>query len=185
MRARSSALWGSHGPLLRPRRKTQLSVVIGVRSGALFCQNGPGIREGCTFSKGVFLVVFRKCKLSVVFRVPLGAPGPLRAPSGGAPGAQQPDHGHGHSEASFRSCFAVAGGQPREPQTANHDVQVCRKPSSRQACVQNPSKTRRFGAILAPPGSKTRGKCMFVCFLRAAASPKKASRRACTQNPRK
>ena len=118
---------GSREPLLRPRCKTQHYVVIGVRSGALLGQNGPGTREGCTFSNSWFLVVFRKTTLYVVFCVPLGAPGPLRAPSGGAPGAQQPEQGHGHSEASFRSCFAVAGGQPREPQTANHDVQVCRK----------------------------------------------------------
>ena len=169
---------GSRGPRLRPRCKTQHYVVIGVRSGALLGQNGPGTREECTFSKGLFLVVFRESTLYVVFCVPLGAPGPLRAPSAGAPGAQQPDQGHGHSEASFRSCLAVAGGQPREPPTAKHDVQVCRKPSSRQACVQNPRKTRGFGAILAPPGSKTRGKRMFVCFLRAAASPKRAPRRA-------
>ena len=139
VRVRSSALRGSRGPLLGPRRKAQLYVVIGVRSVAFFGQNGPGTREGCTFSKSLFLVVVRESKLSVVFRVPLGAPGPLRAPSGEAPGAQQPDQGHGHSEASFRSCLAVAGGQPREPQTAKHDEQVCRKPSSRQACVHEPS----------------------------------------------
>jgi hypothetical protein len=148
----------SRGPLLRPRRKTQHYVVIGVRSGVLFGQNGPGTREGCTFSKGLFLIVFRESTLYVVFCVPLGAPGPHRALSGEAPGAQEPDQGHGHCEASFRSCLAVAGGQPREPQTANHDVQVCRKPSSRQVCVQNPRKIRGFGAIVAPPGSKTRGK---------------------------
>ncbi len=29
--------------------KTQLSVVIGVRSGTLVVRNGPGSREGCTF----------------------------------------------------------------------------------------------------------------------------------------
>ena len=125
----------SRGPLLRPRCKTQHYVVIGVRSGALLGQNGPGIREWCTFSESLFLVVLRKSTLYVVFCVPLGAPGPLRAPSARAPGAQQPDQGHGHSEASFRSCFAVAGGQPREPQTANHDVQLCRKFQSRQVCV--------------------------------------------------
>ena len=50
--------FGSLGPLLRPRRKTQPTVVIGVRSATLFGQNGPGIREWCTFSKRVFLVVF-------------------------------------------------------------------------------------------------------------------------------
>ena len=77
---------GSREPLLRPRWKTQHYVVIGVRSGALLGQNGPGIREWCTFSKSLFLVVFRECTLYAVFCVPLGAPGPLRAPSGGAPG---------------------------------------------------------------------------------------------------
>ena len=35
--------------------KKQLSDVIGVRSGALFGQNGPGTREWCTFSKSLFL----------------------------------------------------------------------------------------------------------------------------------
>ena len=50
--------FGSRGPLLRPRRKTQPTVVIGVRSATLFGQNGPGTREWCTFSKSVFLVVF-------------------------------------------------------------------------------------------------------------------------------
>ena len=78
--------FGSRGPLLRPRRKTRFYVVIDVRSVALFGQNGPGTREGCTFSKSLFLVAFRKSQLSVVFRVPLGAPGPLRAPSGGPRG---------------------------------------------------------------------------------------------------
>jgi hypothetical protein len=168
----------SREPLLRPRLKTQHYVVIGVRPGALLGQNGPGTREGCTFSKSLFLVVFKKSTLYVVFCVPLGAPVPLRAPSAGAPGAQQPDQGHGHSKASFRSYLVVAGGQPREPPTAKHNVQVCRKRSSRQACVQNPCKTRGFGAMVAPPESKTQGKRMFVCFLRAAASPKRAPRRA-------
>ena len=66
---------GSRGPLLRPRCKTHHYVVIGVRSGALLGQNGPGTREGCTFSKGLFLVVFRESTLYVVFCVPLGARG--------------------------------------------------------------------------------------------------------------
>ena len=48
--------FGSRGPLLRPRRKTQPTVVIGVRSATLFGQNGPGTREWCTFSKSLFLV---------------------------------------------------------------------------------------------------------------------------------
>ena len=117
--------FGSRGPLLRPRRKTQPSVVIGVRSATLFGQNGPGTREMCTFSKSL-------CG-------PPGAFGPLRAPSGGAPGAQQTDQGHDHFEASFRSCFAVAGGRPVEHQAAKHDVNLCRMVSSRQACVHEPS----------------------------------------------
>ncbi len=49
--------FGSRGPLLRPRRKTQPTVVIGVRLATLFGQSGPGTREGCTFSKSFFLVV--------------------------------------------------------------------------------------------------------------------------------
>ena len=57
----------------------------------------------------------------------------------GGPGGQQPDQGHGHSEASCLSCFAVAGGRPIEHQTAKHDGKTCRKPSSRQVCVQKPS----------------------------------------------
>ena len=85
-RVHSFALWGSRGPLLRPRCKTQHYFVIGVRSGALLGQNGPGTREWCTFSKGLFLVVCRESTLYFVFCVPLGAPGPLRAPSGEAPG---------------------------------------------------------------------------------------------------
>ena len=129
----------SRGPLLRPRRKTQLYVVIGVRSVALFGQNGPGTREGCTFSKSLFLVVFRKSTLYVVFCGPPGAFGPLRAPSGGAPGAQQTDQGHDHFEASFRWCFTGAGGRKVEHQAANHDGDLCRMPSSRQACVHEPS----------------------------------------------
>ena len=131
--------FGSLGPLLRPRRKTQPTVVIGVRSATLFGQNGPGTREWCTFSKRVFLVVFKKSTLYVVFCGPPGAFGPLRAPSGGAPGAQQTDQGHDHFEASFRWCFVAAGGHLVEHQAANHDGDLCRMPSSRQACVHEPS----------------------------------------------
>ena len=131
--------FGSRGPLLRPRRKTQHTVVIGVRSATLFGQNWPGTREGCTFSKSLFLVVFCKSTLYIVFCGPPGAFGPLRAPSGGAPGAPQTDQGHDHFEASFRSCFAGAGGRPVEHQAANHDVNLCRMPSLRQACVHEPS----------------------------------------------
>ncbi len=54
VRVRSFAFWGSRGPLLRPRRKTQLYVVIDVRSVAGFVQNGPGTPEGCTFLKSLF-----------------------------------------------------------------------------------------------------------------------------------
>ena len=60
----------------------------------------------------MFLVVFRKSTLYVVFCVPLGlSPGILW----GGPGAQRPDQGHGHSEASFRSCFAIRAGSRGSP----------------------------------------------------------------------
>ena len=86
---RSGALFrsfGSRGPLLRPRRKTQPTVVICVRSATLFGQTGPGTREWCTFSKSLFLVVFRESTLYVVFCVPLGLLGLSGHPLGGPRG---------------------------------------------------------------------------------------------------
>ena len=70
----------------------------------------------------------------------------------GAPGARQPDQGHGLSEASCPSCFAVAGGRAREHQTAKHDGQLCRKRSSRHVWVQKPSYNTRCSCVVAPPG---------------------------------
>ena len=70
----------------------------------------------------------------------------------GAPGAQQPDQGHGLSEASCPSCFAVDGGRAREHQTAKHDGQLCRKRSSRQVWVQKPSSNTMCSCVVAPPG---------------------------------
>ena len=104
--------------LFRATTKTQFSVVIGVRSEAFFRQNGPGTAAGCTFPQNLIFVVFHK------------TPGTLRAPSGGAPGPPQTDHGYGHFETSCPSCFAVGGGRPAEHQTVNHDGNLCRKPSS-------------------------------------------------------
>ncbi len=52
--------FGSRGPLLRPRRKTQPSVVIGVRPGALFGQNGPGIRDGVHIFKSIAFSIYSK-----------------------------------------------------------------------------------------------------------------------------
>ena len=79
--------FGSRGPLLRPRRKTQPTVVIGVRSATLFGQNGPGTREGGTFSKSLFLVVFSKIHaIRRVLRSSGGfwpSPGTLWGSSGG------------------------------------------------------------------------------------------------------
>ena len=46
---------GPPRPFLGPQRKTQPTVVISDRSASLFGQNGPGAREGCTFSRCVFL----------------------------------------------------------------------------------------------------------------------------------
>ena len=45
---------GPPRPFLGPQRKMQPTVVISDRSASLFGQNGPGAREGCTFSKCVF-----------------------------------------------------------------------------------------------------------------------------------
>ena len=52
--------WGLPWPLLRPQRKTQPTVVISVRTASLFCQNGPGAREGCTFLETLFFSVLSK-----------------------------------------------------------------------------------------------------------------------------
>ena len=86
VRVRSSTLRGSRGPLLRPRRKTQLSVVIGVRSATLFGQNGPGTAEGCTFSKMLVSTCFSKIHDTVAFSVPLGLLGLSGPPLGGPRG---------------------------------------------------------------------------------------------------
>ena len=116
--------------LFRATTKTQFSVVIGVRPGAFFRQNGPGTAAEYTFSQNLIFVVFYKNMPYFVFRGPGGTPGTLRAPSGGAPGPPQTDHGYGHFETSCPSCFAVGGGRPAEHQTVNHDGNLCRKPSS-------------------------------------------------------
>ena len=67
-RPRGSPL-GLPWPLLRPRRTTQPTVVINVRSASLFGQNGPGAREGCTFLETLCFLVFSK-----IHPPPLGAP---------------------------------------------------------------------------------------------------------------
>ena len=77
---------GSREPLLRPRWKTQHYVVIGVRSGALLGQNGPGIREWCTFSKSLFLVVFENQRYTSCFAFPWGLLGLSGHPLGGPRG---------------------------------------------------------------------------------------------------
>ena len=96
-------------------------------------------------SRGVH--IFKKLVFSSFLKVP-AVRGVLRSSGGfwpspgtlwGAPVAQQPDQGHGHFEASFRWCFAVAGGHPVEHQAANHDGDLCRMPLSLQACVHEPS----------------------------------------------
>ena len=91
---------GPPHPLLRPRRTTQPTVVISVRSASLFGIYGPGAREGCTFSRCLFLSIFQKIHATVVFSVPLGVRGPLRAPSGRPRGSPWGSHGrfYGHDE---------------------------------------------------------------------------------------
>ena len=68
--------WGLPWPLLRPQRKTQPTVVISVRTASLFCQNGPGAREGCTFVETLFFLVFSK-----IHPLPLGLLRPLLRPN--------------------------------------------------------------------------------------------------------
>ena len=46
--------FGSRGPLLRPLRKTQPYVVIGVRAATLFGQNGLALESGAHFQKACF-----------------------------------------------------------------------------------------------------------------------------------
>ena len=61
--------------LLRPRRTTQPTVVINVRSASRFGQNGPDAREGCTFVETLFFLAFSK-----IHPLPLGLPRPLLRP---------------------------------------------------------------------------------------------------------
>ena len=86
--------------LLRPRRTTQPTVVISVRSASLFGIYGPGAREGCTFPRWLFLSNFAKIHDTVVFSVPLGVRGPFRAPSVRPRGSPLGPHGrfYGHDE---------------------------------------------------------------------------------------
>ena len=131
--------FGSRGPLLRPRRKNTAFRRDWRSVGDPFRLKWAWHSRGVHIFKKRVLSSFLKIQLSVVFCGPPGAFGPLRAPSGGAPGAQQTDQGHDHFEASFRWCFAGAGARPVEHQAANHDLNLCRMPSSLQACVHEPS----------------------------------------------
>ena len=127
-----------------------------------------------------------------MFCVPLGAPGPLRAPSGGAPGPNDQTK----VTATLRPVLgrvlrlrAVAQWSTRLQIT----TEICAECLRRDRRVfTNPRKTQGFLAFWHPLGSKTAVKLWFLCFLRAAASPKKAPRRggaaprrANAQNPRK
>ena len=159
-------LSGSRDPLLRPRCKRHHSVVIGVRSGALLGQNGPGTREGCTFSKGLFLVVFRESTLYVVFCVPLGAPGPLRAPSGGAPGPNDQTK----VTATLRPVLgrvlrlrAGSRGSPRPRITTYR----CAESFSRDRCVfKTLVKCKGFEPFWHPRGPKhVENACLCVFFV--------------------
>ena len=52
----------------------------------------------------------------------------------GGPGAQRPGQGHGHSEASFRSCFAIRAGNRGSPRPRITTYR-CAESFSRDRCV--------------------------------------------------
>ncbi len=74
MRATLVRQSGSHKPLLRPRRTSQRTVVIGGRPAPLLPQIVFVPSTACTFSKRVFLMVFVKPQPYLVIRV---RPAPL------------------------------------------------------------------------------------------------------------
>ena len=99
---------------------------------------GPFGPKWAWHSRGVH--IFKKLVFSIFLKI--HAIRRVLRSSGGfwpSPGTPQTDQGHDHFEASFRSCFAGAGGHPVEHQAANHYVNLCRMPSLRQACVHEPS----------------------------------------------
>ena len=185
VRVHSSALRGSRGPLLGPRQKTQLYVVIGVRSGGLFGPNGPGTREGCTFSKSWFLLFLGKSTLSVVFCVPLRAPGPLRASSGGPRGPNNQTKDTASLTPAVRRVLWLRPGGQGSTRPRN-TTDSCAESVRRDRCgFRNPRKIRGVLALWHPRGSNSAVKGKFLCFVCAAVSPPNPPRRACAQNLRK
>ena len=69
MRATLVSQTGSRNPLLRPRRTTQRTVVIGGRPAPLSPQNCISPRQRAHFQKRVFLMIFVKTQPCVVIRV--------------------------------------------------------------------------------------------------------------------
>ena len=168
-----------------PRRKTHQSVVIGVRSGALLGQNGPGTREGCILSKSLFSVNFQESTLSFVFCVPLGAPGPLRASSGGPRGPNNQTKDTASLRPAVRRVLRLRAGGQGSTRPRN-TTDSCAESVRRDKCgFRNPRKIRGVLALWHPRGSNSAVKCKFLCFVRAAVSPPNPPRRACARNPRK
>ena len=153
-----------------PRRKTHQSVVIGVRSGALVGQNGPGTREGCILSKSCFSVNFQESTLSVVFCVPLGAPGPLRASSGGPRGPNNQTKDTASLRPAVRRVLRLRAGGQGSTRPRN-TTDSCAESVRRDKCgFRNPRKIRGVLALWHPRGSNSAVKCKFLCFVRAAVS---------------
>ena len=154
-----------------PRRKTHQSIVIGVQSGALVGQSGPGTREGCILSKSWFSVNFQDSTLYVVFCVPLGASVPLRAFSGGPRGPNNQTKDTASLRPAVRRVLRLwAGGQGNtRPRNTAHS---CAESVRRDRCgFRNPRKIRDVLALWHPRGSNSAVKCKLLCFVRAAVSP--------------
>ncbi len=105
--------------------------------------------------KTSFFTEFKNKTRSVVLSVPLGGPGPLRAPSGGALGAHQPAQGPGHFEAVFPSCLLSPAGSRGSPRA---------RTTTKLRVLKNPRKTHGLGVVWHPRESNTLRKCRFLCF---------------------
>ena len=155
------------------------------RSGGLVGQNGPGTRERCILSKSLFLVNFQKSTLCVVFCVPLGAPGLLRASSGGPRGPNNQTKDTASLRPTVRRVLRLWAGRQGGTRPRNTRESCAESARRDRRGFRNPRKIRGVLALWHPRGSNSAVKCKFLCFVRAAVSPPDPPRRACAQNPRK
>ena len=120
-----------------------------------------------------------------MFCVPLEAPGPLRALSGGARGPNNQTKDTATLRPAVPRVLRLrAGGRwTTRPQNTTDSCaeSLCRD----RRVFRNHGKIQCFLTLWHLPRSKPAGTHWFSCFLRAAASPKRAPRRVYAQNPRK